>query len=173
MATRSKSDDDTRGHEGSGSHAAQDAGAGATGAAIVSERTPEQREQMAANSIGAQIILDYNGDGALGARGGAGGTIEENTMARDAYLVSIGLDPLAPSGPPPMVPLDQLQPPPPPRRPALSGKATRASSLAADILPDVPRTAPQLTDTHATGGTVSSASGMSSTSGASGTTKPS
>ena len=46
-------------------------------------RTAEQRELMASNSIGAQIILDYNGDGSLGARGGAGATIEENTMIRD------------------------------------------------------------------------------------------
>ena len=62
--------------------------------------TPEQRELMASNSIGAQIILDYNGDGSLGARGGAGGTIEENTMIRDAHLIAVGLDPTNPSGPP-------------------------------------------------------------------------
>jgi hypothetical protein len=61
----------------------------------------ELREARAFGSIGAQIILDYNGDGGLGARGGAGGTIEENTAARDAHLIALGLDPLATSGPPP------------------------------------------------------------------------
>jgi hypothetical protein len=60
-----------------------------------------QKAAQAAASIGAQIILDYNGDGSLGARGGAAATIEENTAARDAHLEVLGLDPLAPSGPPP------------------------------------------------------------------------
>jgi hypothetical protein len=108
---------------------------------IPSQRTPEERARMAANSIGAQIVLDYNSPAGIGARGGAGGTIEENTMARDRYLVALGLDPNAPSGPPPLVPLDQLQPPPPPTRPALSGRATRMSSLATadpEPLPAVP-----------------------------------
>jgi hypothetical protein len=61
----------------------------------------EQREVQAFGSIGAQIILDYNGDGSLGARGGAAPTIEENTAARDSHYIALGLDPLAPSGPPP------------------------------------------------------------------------
>jgi hypothetical protein len=103
----------------------------------------ELREAQAANSIGAQIILDYNEDGSKGARGGAGGTIEENTIARDAHLVAIGLDPVAPSGPPPtpealaarrkreereaeMAADPQFVAPP-------NGKATRMSSLAAGI----------------------------------------
>ena len=100
---------------------------------------------MAASSIGAQIILDYNSDAALGARGGAGGTIEENTMARDADLIAVGLDPQAPSGPPTGQP---WEPPVQVTRqatgPAASGKATRMSSLAAgaitdaDDLPDQP-----------------------------------
>ncbi len=95
--------------------------------------TPEQRELMASNSIGAQIILDYNGDGSLGARGGAGGTIEENTMIRDAHLIAVGLDPTNPSGPPtgePWVPPE----PPVSTRHSVSGHATRMSSLAAGII---------------------------------------
>jgi len=59
------------------------------------------KEAMAAASIGAQVILDYNEKGSLGARGGAGADIVENTMARDEYLVELGLDPVATSGPPP------------------------------------------------------------------------
>src|SRR6476660_9801649 len=69
--------------------------------AAADKAAAETREAQAASSIGAQIILDYNEDGSKGARGGAGGTVEENTMARDAHLVALGLDPLAPSGPPP------------------------------------------------------------------------
>jgi hypothetical protein len=118
--------------------------------AAVEKAQAEQREAMAAASIGAQIILDYNEDGSKGARGGAGGTIEENTMARDAHLVALGLDPIAPSGPPPTpealearkrreeqqakIAADPQFVAPP------SGKATRMSSLAAGIaqedLPD-------------------------------------
>jgi hypothetical protein len=90
---------------------------------------------MAAATIGAQIILDYNGEGSLGARGGMGGTIEENTAARDAHLISVGLDPNAPSGPPTGVPWE----PPVPlsattRHQTASGQATRMSSLAAGAL---------------------------------------
>jgi hypothetical protein len=102
-----------------------------------SQRTPEELAQMAANSIGAQIILDYNSDAALGARGGRGGTIEENTLARDADLIAVGLDPNAPSGPPTGVP---WEPPVQVTRqatgPAATGKATRMSSLAAGIITD-------------------------------------
>jgi hypothetical protein len=96
-------------------------------------RTAEQRDLMASNSIGAQIILDYNGDGSLGARGGAGGTIEENTMIRDAHLVAVGLDPTNPSGPPtgePWVPPAVLAAP----QHSVSGHATRMSSLAAGLI---------------------------------------
>ena len=102
------------------------------------ERTPEELAQLAASSIGAQVILDYNGHGSLGARGGAGGTIEENSAARDAHLISIGLDPQAPSGPPTGEP---WEPPVQVARqatgPAATGKATRVSSLAAGIITDV------------------------------------
>ena len=114
---------------------------------VATGRTAEELEQMAASSIGAQVILDYNSDGARGARGGAGGTIEENTMARDAHLVSVGLDPNAPSGPPtgePWVPPVDTRVAPAPTEPATppSGTATRMSSLAAGIVTDVPGTAP-------------------------------
>jgi hypothetical protein len=102
-----------------------------------SQRTPEERAAMAASSIGAQVILDYNGDASIAARGGAGGTIEENTLVRDADLIAVGLDPNAPSGPPtgqPWEPPVQVT-----RRatgPAATGKATRMSSLAAGIITD-------------------------------------
>ena len=68
--------------------------------AAAEQMVAEQKEAMAASSIGAQIILDYNSQAGLGARGGAAGTIEENTMLRDQNLVELGLDPVAPSGPP-------------------------------------------------------------------------
>jgi hypothetical protein len=96
-------------------------------------RSAEQRDLMASNSIGAQIILDYNADGSLGARGGAGATLEENTMIRDAHLIAVGLDPTNPSGPPtgePWVPPE----PPVSTRHSVSGHATRMSSLAAGII---------------------------------------
>jgi len=101
---------------------------------IPSQRTAEQRELMAGASIGAQIILDYNGDGSIGARGGAGASIEENTMIRDAHLVAVGLDPNAPSGPPtgePWVPPVTTMAAP---RHSVSGHATRMSSLAAGVI---------------------------------------
>lgn len=99
-----------------------------------------RKDAMAAASIGAQVILDFNRAGSLGARGGAGGDIVENSMARDKYLADLGLDPLSPSGPPPSPEMlaarrkreeeeakaaadGPLQPP----------KATRVSSLAADL----------------------------------------
>ena len=104
-------------------------------ASVATTRTPEQREAMAAATIGAQVILDYNGDGSIGARGGAGATIEENTMARDAHLIALGLDPNAPSGPPTGVP---WEPPVPPeaRHVAPAAAATRMSSLAAGLITD-------------------------------------
>jgi|SRR5215469_11187803 len=60
-----------------------------------------EKAARAAASIGAQVILAFDGDGSLGARGGAGATVAENAMARDAFLTGLGLDPVAPSGPPP------------------------------------------------------------------------
>ena len=97
--------------------------------------TPEEQAQRAAGSIGAQVILDYNGDGSLGARGGISGEMAENVTARDAHLISIGLDPMNPSGPPTGTP---WEPPVQVARqatgPAATGKATRVSSLAAGII---------------------------------------
>jgi hypothetical protein len=71
-------------------------------AAPVDEKAAaEARELRAFGSIGAQVILDFNGDGSLGARGGLHPTIEENIAGRDAHLIALGLDPIAASGPPP------------------------------------------------------------------------
>ena len=58
-------------------------------------------DERAHASIGAQVILDFNSDAGKGARGGAGGSVEENTMVRDANLVELGLNPVDCSGPPP------------------------------------------------------------------------
>lgn len=91
----------------------------------------ELKASRAASSIGAQVILDYNEDGSLGARGGAAGTIEENTMARDAWLGEMGLDPMNCSGPARAKVEAEAE-----ARPALplpDARATRASSLAAGI----------------------------------------
>ena len=57
----------------------------------------ERRESMRVASYGAQVILDYDGDAALAARGGAAGSITENTIIRDADLVELGHDPKSPS----------------------------------------------------------------------------
>jgi hypothetical protein len=161
MATKPHDDGDTKTHDADRKNAASEharhaarpphvTGA-ASGATLVSERTPEQREAMAAASIGAQVILDYNGDGSIGARGGAGGTIEENTIARDAHLISIGLDPNAPSGPPtgePWVPPAVVTQ----GAKARSGHATRMSSLAAGIITDADDLPTQPPGSNGTGG---------------------
>ena len=108
----------------------------------------QQREAMAAASIGAQIILDYNSQAGLGARGGAAGTIEENTMLRDENLVALGLDPVAPSGPPltgEALAAKRKREEEDAARAAepkhVSGQATKHSSLAAGIQ-NVPEPAP-------------------------------
>jgi len=117
------------------------------------QRDAATLEQMAAASIGAQIILDYNEDGSKGARGGAGASIEENTLARDAHLVALGLDPAAPSGPPPTPEAlaarrkreeaDAKAAADPQFIVPASGKASRMSSLAAGInAADLPPPAP-------------------------------
>ena len=89
---------------------------------------------MAALSVGAQVILDFNGAGSIGARGGAGTSIEENTLARDAHLVALGYDPNAPTGPPtapdPAAAVASADGP-------IKGHATRMSSLAAGIITDL------------------------------------
>ena len=101
--------------------------------AVDPKKEAERKEQMAVSSLGAQVILDYNSEAALGARGGAAGTVEENQMIRDEGLAAVGLDPQSPSGPPPMAP---LEPPPEVVRstPPVSSKATRMTSLAAGII---------------------------------------
>jgi hypothetical protein len=129
MATKPHDDDDD-----AKKRAAPTATPTTAAPAVPAQRTAEQRELMASASIGAQIILDYNGDGSIGARGGAGASIEENTMIRDAHLIAVGLDPNAPSGPPtgePWVPPVTTMAAP---RHSVSGHATRMSSLAAGAI---------------------------------------
>ena len=98
-----------------------------------------QKEAQAASSIGAQVILDFNEDASLGARGGAGADLVENQMARDTHLVAMGLDPVSPSGPPPTPEAlrarreAEARASDPQFMPPASGKATRVSSLAAGI----------------------------------------
>ena len=99
-----------------------------------------QRDAMAAASIGAQIILDYNAPGGVAARGGAAGTVEENTMIRDRHLVALGLDPRDCSGPPPSPEMiaakrkrDEEAAKAAAEGPHQPPHATRASSLAADL----------------------------------------
>jgi hypothetical protein len=134
MATKPHSDTETI-HRTGRSNSVTGAAAGAT---VPSPHTAEELEQMAAGSIGAQIILDYNGSGSLGARGGAGATIEENTMARDAHMVALGLDPVNPSGPPTAPdPAGAVR-----ATGAPMGRATRISSLAAGIITGDPGTVP-------------------------------
>src|SRR5579862_1482414 len=92
---------------------------------VAPTRTPEELAQLAALSIGAQVILDFNGAGSIGARGGAGETIYENTLARDAHLTALGYDPNAPSGPPTApVPGTAVQ-----TADQVHGRATKMSSL--------------------------------------------
>jgi hypothetical protein len=69
--------------------------------AAADKQAAAARETQAFGSIGAQVILDFNGDGSLGARGGHSATIEENTAARDAHYIALGLNPASVSGPPP------------------------------------------------------------------------
>jgi hypothetical protein len=69
--------------------------------AAADKRDAETREARAFGSIGGQVILDFNGDASLGVRGAISGTMEENSAARDAHLIALGLDPMDPVGPPP------------------------------------------------------------------------
>jgi hypothetical protein len=104
-----------------------------TDQAAADKLAAEQKEAIGAASIGAQVILDYNSDAGKGARGGAGATMEENLAARDANLLAVGLDPVAPSGPP----LGSAEALRKSRAgealPPASATATRMSSLAAGI----------------------------------------
>jgi hypothetical protein len=133
MATKPHSDTETIHRTGRSNSVT-----GAAAPAFVSPHTTEELTQMAAGSVGAQIILDYNGSGSLGARGGAGATMEENTAARDAHYVALGLDPNAPSGPPTAPdPAGAVR-----AAGAPMGRATRISSLAAGIITGDPGTTP-------------------------------
>jgi hypothetical protein len=99
------------------------------------------KEAQAASSIGAQVILDYNSDASLGARGGAAATMEENVAARDAHLIAVGLNPVSPSGPPtgePYVPPAVAAAATPKH---IGPSATKMSSLAAGVQ-DVPTPPP-------------------------------
>jgi hypothetical protein len=86
-------DDKARAHAAEEATAAQKAQAakdrqGARAAAPVAE-SAETKAARANDSIGAQVILDPASDAALGARGGAAGSIEENTAIRNAALPRI------------------------------------------------------------------------------------
>ena len=98
------------------------------------------KEAQAAASIGAQVILDFNSDSGLGARGGAATTLEENQIARDTHLTALGLDPVDCSGPPPSPEVlkarraaEEAKAAQAQEMPAQSPVATRMSSLAAGI----------------------------------------
>jgi hypothetical protein len=108
----------------------------------------EQRDAQQAGSIGAQVILDFNGQAGVAARGGAAPTIEENSALRDEHLIAVGLDPLSPSGPP--LPPEALAAKKKAEEEAakaaatpthVSSQATKMSSLAAGIQ-DVPTPPP-------------------------------
>ena len=60
------------------------------------EAQQAERDARYRNSRGAQVVLDPDSDASLGARGGAGGTIEENTFVRDQHLVRHSMDPRDP-----------------------------------------------------------------------------
>jgi hypothetical protein len=124
----------------------QQAGAASQQAApkVDEQAAAAAREAQAAGSIGAQVILDFNGDGSLGARGGISGIMNENVAARDAHLVALGLDPVGPSGPPPSLEQRKAQAAAAEAyaksvesmhaTPGSSGAASRVSSLAAGLI---------------------------------------
>jgi hypothetical protein len=86
-------------------HAAEEAQAAAKAQAAKDEAKPrarathdtaaataakEENDKARANdSVGAQVVLDPASDAALAARGGAAGTIEDNTAIRNAALPRI------------------------------------------------------------------------------------
>ena len=101
--------------------------------AAADKAAAETREAQAARLIGAQVILDFNCQAGLAARGGAAPTIEENTMLRDENLIAVGLDPANPSGPPTgeaWVPPAAVMAAEPKH---VTSQATKMSSLAAGI----------------------------------------
>jgi hypothetical protein len=101
--------------------------------AAADKTAAETREAQAGGSIGAQVILDFNSQAGLAARGGAAPTIEENTALRDENLIAVGLDPANPSGPP----TGEAWVPPAVAMAAapkhVTSQATKMSSLAAGI----------------------------------------
>jgi hypothetical protein len=109
--------------------------------AAADKAAKETREAQAGGSIGAQVILDFNSQAGLAARGGAAATIEENTALRDENLAAVGLDPANPSGPP----TGEAWVPPAVAMAAtpkhVTSQATKMSSLAAGIQ-DVPTPPP-------------------------------
>src|SRR5262252_1976013 len=58
---------------------------------------PKPDPDRARASQGAQVILDPKSDAAMGAKGGAFASIEDNTNFRNAGLIAANLDPLGPS----------------------------------------------------------------------------
>ena len=58
---------------------------------------PKPDPDRAKASQGAQVILDPKSDAAMGAKGGAFATIEDNTNFRNAALIAANLDPNGPS----------------------------------------------------------------------------
>ena len=101
--------------------------------AAADKAAAETKEAQAAGSIGAQVILDFNSQAGLAARGGAAATIEENTALYAQNLVAVGLDPANPSGPPtgePWVPPAVAMAAAPKH---VTSQATKMSSLAAGI----------------------------------------
>jgi hypothetical protein len=116
--------------------------------AAADKQAAAAKEAQAFGSIGAQVILDFNGDGSLGARGGLYPTIEENTAGRDAHYIALGLNPASVSGPPPSMEVrkaredaakaqadaaDKVQAA---HATPGAGAASRVSSLAAGLITD-------------------------------------
>ena len=58
-------------------------------AAVAAVESPEAKAARANDSVGSQVILDAASDAALAARGGAAGSIEENTGIRNAAMPRI------------------------------------------------------------------------------------
>jgi hypothetical protein len=132
----------------SGQHQQQPPAPSAQDKAAADKAAKETKEAQASGSIGAQVILDFNSQAGLAARGGAAATIEENTVLRDENLVAVGLDPVSPSGPPtgePWVPPAVMAAATPKH---VTSQATKMSSLAAGIQ-DVPTPPPPATTTKA------------------------
>lgn len=78
-----------------------DAAAKATAdARVTTDRAKVASDETAARiaaSQGAQVVLDPTGNASLGARGALAPTMIENTVLRNEHLISMGLDPEAPS----------------------------------------------------------------------------